>query len=225
MIQFEALFQISYGLYIVSSGNKTSGNGYISNTVFQVTAEPPQFAASCNKDNYTANFIQESGSFAVSVLHTDTDPDLIGRFGYKSGKDFDKMAGMNIKYGETGAPIVLNDCIAFLECKVVQTIDTGTHLLFIGELVQAEVVDDTKDPITYLHYRRVRKGFSPKNAPTYIDKSKIEEKAPATNLKKYECTACGYVYDEAEQDVRFADLPNDWVCPICGSEKSDFIEC
>ncbi len=225
MIQFEALFQISYGLYIVSSGNKTAGNGYISNTVFQVTAEPPQFAASCNKDNYTAKFIRESGSFAVSVLHTDADPDLIGRFGYKSGKDFDKMAGMHIKYGETGAPIVLNDCIAFLECKVVQTIDAGTHLLFIGELVQAEVVDDTKDPITYLHYRRVRKGLSPKNAPTYIDKSKIEEKTPASGLKKFECTACGYVYDEVEQDVRFANLPDDWVCPVCGSEKSDFIEC
>jgi flavin reductase (DIM6/NTAB) family NADH-FMN oxidoreductase RutF/rubredoxin len=225
MIQFEALFQISYGLYIVSSGNKSKGNGYISNTVFQVTAEPPQFAASCNKDNYTSEFIRESGAFAVSVLHTDTDPDLIGRFGYKSGKDFDKLGGMHIRYGETGVPVILNDCIAFLECKVVQTIDAGTHLLFIGELVQAVVVDDTKDPITYLHYRRVRKGLSPKNAPTYIDKSKIEEKAPSTSLKKFECTACGYIYDEAEQDIRFADLPDDWVCPVCGSEKSDFIEC
>jgi len=224
MIQFEALFQISYGLYIVSSGNKTKGNGYISNTVFQVTAEPPRFAASCNKDNYTAEFIAESGAFAVSVLHTDTDPDIIGRFGYKSGRDFNKLDGMNVKYGETGVPIIMNDCIAFLEFKVVQTVDAGTHLIFIGELAQAELVDNTKEAITYLHYRRVRKGLSPKNAPTYIDKSKTEAKPVGSGLKKFECTACGYVYDEAEQEVRFADLPEDWICPVCASEKSDFIE-
>jgi flavin reductase (DIM6/NTAB) family NADH-FMN oxidoreductase RutF/rubredoxin len=224
MIKVEALFQISYGLYIVSSGNKTKGNGYISNTVFQVTAEPPRFAASCNKDNYTAEFIAESGAFAVSVLHTDTDPDIIGRFGYKSGRDFNKLDGMNVNYGETGVPIIMNDCIAFLEFKVVQTVDAGTHLIFIGELVQAELVDDTKEAITYLHYRRVRKGLSPKNAPTYIDKSKTEAKLVGSGLKKFECTACGYVYDEAEQEVRFADLPEDWICPVCASEKSDFIE-
>ncbi len=224
MIQVEALFQISYGLYIVSSGNKTKGNGYISNTVFQVTAEPPRFAASCNKDNYTAEFIAESGAFAVSVLHTDTDADIIGRFGYKSGRDFNKLDGMNVKYGETGVPIIMNDCIAFLEFKVIQTVDAGTHLIFIGELVQAELVDETKEAITYLHYRRVRKGLSPKNAPTYIDKSKTEAKPVGSGLKKFECTACGYVYDEAEQEVRFADLPEDWICPVCASEKSDFIE-
>jgi len=224
MIQFEALFQISYGLYIVSSGNNTDGNGYISNTVFQVTAEPPRFAASCNKDNYTAKIIAESGAFAVSVLHVDTDPDIIGRFGYKSGKDTDKLSGMKIRYGETGVPIVLNDCIAFLECKLVQTIDVGTHLLFIGELVQAEITDYRKEALTYQLYRQVRKGFSPKNAPTYIDKSKINKQLPTYNLKKFECTACGYVYDEAEHEVRFADLPEDWICPVCASEKSEFIE-
>jgi len=224
MIQFEALFQISYGLYIVSSGNKTSGNGYISNTVFQVTAEPPQFAASCNKDNYTAEFITQSGAFAVSVLHNDTDPDIIGRFGYKCGRDFNKLDGMDVKYGETGVPIIMNDCIAFLEFKVVQTVDVGTHLIFIGELVQAELVDDTKEAITYLNYRKVRKGLSPKNAPTYIDKSKIETKIVAGSLKKFECTACGYIYDEAEHEISFADLPEDWVCPVCLSEKAEFIE-
>jgi len=224
MIQFEALFKISYGLYIVSSGNKHSGNGFISNTFFQVTAEPPRFASCCNKDNYTASLIQQTGAFSVSVIHTATDPDIISRFGYKSGKDVDKLEGMHVKYGETGVPIVMNDCIAFMECKVIQTIDVGTHYMFIGELVQAQILDDTKDPLTYSYYRQVRKGFAPKNAPTYIDKSKLEAKSPETDFKKFECTACGYIYDEAEEDVRFADLPEDWVCPVCGSEKSDFIE-
>jgi flavin reductase (DIM6/NTAB) family NADH-FMN oxidoreductase RutF/rubredoxin len=224
MIQFEALFKITYGLYIVSSGNKTKGNGFISNTFFQVTAEPPRFASCCNKDNYTASLIQETGAFSVSIIHKDTDPDIISRFGYKSGKDTDKLNGLNVKYGETGVPIILNDCIAFLECKVIQTIDVGTHLMFIGELIQSEIVDDTKDALTYLHYRQVRKGAAPKNAPTYIDKSKLGTTLTGSLSKKFECTACGYIYDEAEQDIKFVDLPDDWVCPVCGSEKSDFIE-
>ncbi len=224
MIQFEALFKISYGLYIVSSGTKDRGNGFISNTFFQVTSEPPRFASCCNKDNFTASFIQETGAFSVSVIHKDTDPDIISRFGYKSGKDINKLAGLNIKYGETGVPIVLNDCIAFLECKVVQTIDVETHYMFIGELIQSEIVDDTKEALTYLYYRKTRKGAAPKNAPTYIDKSKLGADSKRVDFKKFECTACGYIYDEAKQDIKFADLPADWVCPVCGSEKSDFIE-
>lgn len=224
MIQFEALFKISYGLYIVSSGNKNKGNGFISNTFFQVTAEPPRFASCCNKDNYTAALIRETRAFSVSVIHKDTDPDIISRFGYKSGKDTDKLSGLKIKYGETGVPIVLNDCIAFLECKVIQTIDVGTHYMFIGELLQSEIIDDTKEALTYLHYRQVRKGAAPKNAPTYIDKSKLAANVAGSGFKKFECTACGYIYDEAEEDIKFADLPDDWVCPVCGSEKSDFIE-
>ena len=224
MIQFEAFFTISYGLYIVSSGNKNKGNGFISNTFFQVTSSPPRFASCCNKDNYTASLIQDTGAFSVSVIHQDTDPDIISRFGYKSGKDVDKMAGINLKYGQTGVPIVLNDCIAFMECKVVQTIDMGTHYMFIGELLQAETTGDTREAMTYQYYRQFRKGAAPKNAPTYIDKSKFESKPPAGNSKKYECTACGYIYDDAVEDIPFVDLPGDWVCPVCGSDKSDFIE-
>ena len=224
MIDFEALYRISYGLYIVCSGDKTKGNGFISNTVFQVTAEPARFAACCNKDNYTAQFIQKSGIFSVSVLHKDTSPDIFGRFGYKSGKDFNKMEGMQIRYGETGVPIVLNDAIAFLECKVVQTFDVGTHFLFIGELVQSGILNDTLEPITYLYYRQIKKGVAPKNAPTYMDKSKLEKTAAGLAFIKFKCTACGYIYDEAKEGKKFADLPDDWVCPICGSEKEDFIE-
>lgn len=224
MIQFEALFKISYGLYIISSGNKNHGNGFISNTFFQVTSEPPRFASCCNKDNFTAALIKESGAFSVSVIHKDTDPEIISRFGYKSGKDTDKLSGINVKYGETGVPIVLNDCIAFLECKVVQTIDVGTHYMFIGELLQSEIIDNTKEALTYLQYREVRKGAAPKNAPTYIDKSKLAANYKGSGFKKFECTACGYIYDEAEHDIKFEDLPDDWVCPVCESEKSEFIE-
>jgi len=224
MITFEALFKISYGLYIVSSGDKNHGNGFVSNTVFQVTSEPPRFAASCNKSNFTSDFIIRTGAFAVSVLHQDASPDLFGRFGYRSGRDFDKFAGIDFKTGETGVPIVLNDSIAYLECKVVQTIDVGTHYIFIGELLHSEIFEESKEPLTYLYYRQIRKGVAPKNAPTYIDKSKLASKPVVSDFKKFQCAACGFVYDEALEGRKFADLPADWVCPSCGSEKEDFME-
>ena len=116
MINYEALFNLTYGLYIVSSGDSESGNGFISNTVFQVTAEPPRFASCCNKDNYTAGLIQKHGAFAISVLRQETSAEIIGRFGYKSGRDYNKMKDMRLIYGEnTGVPVVLNDCIAYME--------------------------------------------------------------------------------------------------------------
>jgi flavin reductase (DIM6/NTAB) family NADH-FMN oxidoreductase RutF/rubredoxin len=223
MIDFEVLYKISYGLYIVSSGDKTRGNAYISNTVFQVSSNPPRFAVCCNKDNFTAGIIIKSGCFAVSVLQQEASQEIIQRFGYKSGKDFDKLEGMHIKYGETGTPTILNDTIAFLECRVIQTVDTGTHLMFIGELVQSEIIDDTKEPLTYLYYRRIKKGFAPKNAPTYIDKSKLEQKYQKKYLKKFQCPNCGYIYDEASEDKKFSELPDDWICPVCGTEKAEFI--
>jgi len=224
MIDFEALFKISYGLYIVSSGDNQSGNGFISNTVFQVTADPIRFAACCNKDNHTAGFIKKYGALAVSILHKDTSPELFGLFGYKSGKDIDKIKGMKVIYGETGVPIILNECIAYLELKVVQTFDVGTHLIFIGELVQSKTLDESKEPITYAFYRQVRKGVAPKNAPTFVDKSKLQINKQDPSLKKYKCGACGYIYDESVEKIKFSELPADWICPVCGSEKSDFFE-
>jgi flavin reductase (DIM6/NTAB) family NADH-FMN oxidoreductase RutF/rubredoxin len=224
MINFEALFKITYGLYIVSSGSKEYGNGFISNTVFQVTSDPPKFASCCNKDNHTAGVIQSTGSFSVSVLHSDTAPNIFGTFGYKSGKDINKMEGMKIRYGVTGVPVVLNEAIAYLECRVVETYDVGTHLIFIGELVQADLLDETMDPITYLHYRTVKKGVAPKNAPTYIDKSKLAKETAEQVFAKYECAACSYIYDEEKEGKSFKELPDDWVCPVCGTGKEDFFK-
>lgn len=232
MINIEALFKISYGLYIVCSGDKNRSNGFISNTIFQVTSEPPRFALCCSKNNFTSEFINKTGCFSVSVLQKDTPADIFGIFGYKSGRDIDKLKGMNVKYGDTGVPIVLNHSIAFLECKVIQTIDVGTHLLYISELVQSEILDDTKKPLTYQYYREIKKGKAPKNAPTYIDITKLENKINNLQFKKYKCTVCGYIYDEATGDTengikagtKFAELPDNWVCPVCGTDKEGFIE-
>lgn len=224
MIQLEALYKISYGLYIVTSGDRNQGNGFVSNTVFQVTSQPQRFAVCCNKDNYSASFIQQFKAFAVSILAQDTSAELIGKFGYKSGREMNKMTDVKVIFKETNVPIVLDGSLAFFECKLVDVFDVGTHWIFIGELVSAEIVDDTSQPLTYAYYREVKKGFSPKNAPTYIDQSKIETKTENAMSKKFKCPICGYIYDEAEEKVKFSDLPDDWVCPVCGSEKSEFIE-
>lgn len=222
MINFEALYKISYGLYIVSSGSESYGNGFVSNTVFQVASEPPKFAACCSKDNHSAELIRSTGLFSVSVLQADVEATTVGTFGFKSGKNINKMEGMDLKYGESGVPIVLNDAIAYLECEVKETIDVGSHLMFIAELKHSEVLDPDKEALTYLHYRQVKKGVAPKNAPTFIDKTKLEKKSDKGDFARYECAACGYIYDEEKEGVKFDDLPDDWLCPVCGSDKDDF---
>ena len=225
MIQYEALFKLSYGLYIVSAGDQEKSNGFISNTIFQVTAEPPMFANCCNKNNYTSELILRKKSFGVSILSRDTDSSLIAAFGYKSGKDGDKMSGMTTTTGSTGVPIVLNHCVAWMECDVVQTIDLGTHWLFVGKLLNAVTIDDEAEPLTYKYYRDVKKGTASKNAPTYVgDKISDKKTTTASSSRRYKCLACGFIYDDAEEEVPFEELPEDWTCPICGADKNEFIE-
>lgn len=225
MINFEALFKISYGLYVVCSGDKNKGNGFISNTIFQVSSEPAKFAACCHKNNYSSGIIEKTGAFSASILSINVSPIMLGKFGFKSGKDLNKMEGMEIQYGETGVPIVLNDAIAYLECRVTQKVDLDSHWMFIGELVSADILNETSEALTYLYYRNVKRGIAPKNAPTFIDKTKLTKATDmAIKPKKYKCAACGYIYDESIEKVKFADLSSDWICPACGSEKEDFTE-
>jgi rubredoxin len=98
----------------------------------------------------------------------------------------------------------------------------GTHLMFIGELLHSELLDENAEPLTYQYYRNVKKGEAPKNAPTYIDKSKLVKAGPQKTDDKYQCPVCGFIYDEAKEGAKFDDLPDDWVCPVCGEAKSEF---
>jgi rubredoxin len=134
------------------------------------------------------------------------------------------MAGTAVKYESTGVPIVLDESVAYFECKLIQTFDAGTHLIFIGELVNSQIIDDSIEPLTYSYYRFVKKGIVPKNAPTYVDKTKIEAEYDLRNSKKYRCPVCGFIYDESVETIKFKDLPDNWICPVCGSEKSEFEE-
>ncbi|MEM1521310.1 MAG: flavin reductase family protein [Candidatus Korarchaeum sp.] len=162
-----ALRKLSYGVYIVSSKLGDKMNGQVANAVFQVTSEPPKVAVCINKGNFTHECILSSRAFSVSILKKEAPMTLIGRFGFISGRNFDKFEGIIYKVGKTGVPIVLEESVAYLEAEVTSSLDVGTHTLFIGELVDAELLSDD-DVMTYEYYHKVKRGVSPERAPTYI---------------------------------------------------------
>jgi|UniRef100_A0A7V3VUH8 ferric-chelate reductase [NAD(P)H] len=167
-MNIKALHKVSYGIYIVSSKKDDKLNGQIVNTVFQITAEPPQIGVSINKQNLTHNYIESSGVFSIAILSKDTPPKFIGQFGFKSGREIDKFKGVNYKIGITGSPLILDNTIAYIECEVVNRIDCGTHTMFIGKVVDAEIIKDNAEPLTYDYYHRKLKLKVPKTATTYI---------------------------------------------------------
>jgi flavin reductase (DIM6/NTAB) family NADH-FMN oxidoreductase RutF len=163
----KALYNLSYGLYVVASEKQGKLNAQIANTVIQVTSEPPAIAVCINKQNLTHEFISESKVFTASILSQDTPLSFIGHFGFKSGREVDKLKDVNYKPGETKAPIVLDHSLAYLEAKVINHVDVGTHTIFIGELVGADVIGEG-EPMTYAYYHQVKRGTTPKTAPSYI---------------------------------------------------------
>ena len=168
MMNMLALHTISYGVYVVSSKLGERPNGQICNTVFQVTADPPVMAVSINRENFTHECLCELKAFTVSALSTDADLKLIGRFGFRCGRDFDKFDGVGSREGVTGAPILLDSTVSFVECEVIARHDLGTHSLFLGRVVECDMLDPETEPMTYRHYHEVVKGKSPRKAPTYI---------------------------------------------------------
>jgi len=224
-MNLKALYKLGYGLYVVCSRKGDRLNGQIANTVFQIASEPPTIAVSINKNNLTHEFIKENKVLAVSVLSQDTPLSFIGHFGFKSGRNIDKLEGINYKIGETQAPVVTDNALAYLEAKVIQEVDVGTHTIFVAELVGADVIKESES-MTYAYYHQVKRGTTPKTAPSYVEEKKVEViKAP-----KYKCTVCGYVYDPELGDpdggikpgTPFEEIPDDWVCPVCGAAKSEF---
>ncbi|MGB9722027.1 MAG: flavin reductase family protein [bacterium] len=168
-MNIKTLHKVSYGIYIVSSKKGDKINGQITNTVFQITAEPPQIGVSINNQNLTNEYIKESKVFSVAILKKDTPPKFIGQFGFKSGREIDKFKGVNYKSGKTGAPLILDNTIGYIECEVISSIDCGTHTLFIGKVVDAEVINENVEPLTYDYYHKELKLKVPKTATTYIE--------------------------------------------------------
>ena len=229
-MDMHTLHKISYGMYVVSSRDNDKFNGQISNTVMQVTADPPKLSVCINKENLTHQYISKSNIFIVSILEKDTPLQVIGNFGFKSGRKIDKFKDIEYKLGETGVPFIIPYCLGFIECEVEGSTEVGTHTIFTGKVIDAQVLKEG-EPMTYAYYHEIKGGKSPKTAPTYIDEKK-QSTAKLGDIKKYKCKVCNDIYDPEKGDSDtgtapgkpFEKLPDDWVCPVCGAGKEEFKE-
>ncbi len=221
----KALHKLGYGLYVVTSRKGDRLNGQIANTVFQITSEPPTVAVSINKNNLTWEFIKDSKVFAVSVLCQDTPLSFIGHFGFKSGREIDKLSGIEYRIGQTKSPVIIENAVSYLEVAVTKEMDVGTHTVFVGEIIDADILNE-KTCMTYDYYHQVKRGTTPKAAPSYVE----DKKEAAAKMAKYKCSVCGWIYDAELGDQEggispgtpFESLPDGWVCPMCGADKSNF---
>lgn len=210
-----ALTKLSYGMYILSTMDGDKPVGCTINTSTQITATPTTIMISVNKNNYTNGCIKKNGKFALSILSEKSDSTLIGGFGFRSSRDNNKFE--NVDYEIKYEMPIIKAANAYLICKVVDSLEVHTHTIFIGELLEAEILDNEANSMTYSYYHNVIKGNTPANASTANAYKKEDKKEEAKAV--YRCKTCGFEY---KGDIPFEDLPKDWVCPICGEPKSNF---
>ena len=197
-IEPNAMFKLSYGLFVLTAGGEKD-NGCIINTVTQITDSPKRISIAVNKANYTHDLILKSGTFNVSILDTNADLALFTRFGFQSGRDADKFSGLDsIARSENGLIYLTKMCNAFLSGKVIQTLDYGTHTVFIADVTEAKLLENTPS-MTYAYYFEHVKP-QPNNL---------------TTPHGWVCKICGYVYEGDE-------LPADYICPLCKHGAEDF---
>lgn len=146
----QALYRISYGLYIITAQADGRDNGQCANTCFQITSDPARLAIGINKLNFTHELIQKSGKFGVSVL-SQTGVDYARRFGYRSGRDADKFEGWAVHRGESGV-LLLDDALVTMQATVMGQMDAGTHTLFLADVTNGEILQEG-DPMTYAFFR------------------------------------------------------------------------
>ena len=211
-----ALTKLSYGMYILTTLDGDKPVGCTINTSTKITSTPTTIMISVNKSNYTNECIKKHGKFALSILSEKSDPTLIGGFGFRSSRDNNKFENVDYEMKE-GLPVI-KAANAYLICKVVDSLEVHTHTIFIGELLDAEILDNDANSMTYAYYHNVIKGKTPPKASTANAYEKQEEKKEEVKAV-YKCKTCGFEY---KGTVPFEDLPSDWVCPICGEPKSNF---
>ena len=194
----KALFNIGYGLYVLTVKNGNTDNGCIINTVMQVTSSPCKIAVCVSKINYTNELIKTTKEFNISVLTKESKFETYKHFGYQSGKDTDKFKDFDeVKRSENGLLYLTKDTNAYISVKVEQEIELGTHTMFIGEVTDAKALSD-KPTVTYDYYQ-----------------NEIKPKPQATKKSGWRCKICGYIYEGEE-------LPEDFICPLCKHGIVDF---
>ena len=194
------MFQLTYGLFVVTSAEEGRDNGCITNTVQQVTDTPNRISVAINKANLTHDFVLRSGKLNVSILSQGAAFDTFRHWGFQSGHQVDKSIGIRLERSSNGLVYITEGANAYLSAEVEQSIDLGTHTLFIARVTDGAKLSDTPST-TYTYYQQ---HIKPKPA------------APKAETKKgWICTICGYIYEGEE-------LPEDYICPLCKPPASDF---
>ena len=199
-MDISAMNNISYGLYVLTASNGSFSNGCIINTMSQVTTSPNRVSITVNKSNFTHYMIRHSGKFNVSAIDESADFSLFKHFGFSSGRWENKFYRFTSIRAGNGIPYVSEHTNAYFSCEVVQTIDLGTHTMFIADVIDCRVLSE-KPSMTYAYYH---KNVKPKPEAKKIDDGKV----------RYVCTICGYIHE--------GELPQDFVCPICKHGANDF---
>lgn len=161
-----AFFSMPSGLYVVSAAADGLRAGCVINTAVQVTSMPPRISVAVNKDNVTSGVIASAKAFALTVIDQTADMLYIGNFGFRTSSDYDKFAKYETRETALGMPYVPEHAAALFSCRLIDTVDVGTHLLFIGEVEDAERLGD-ETPLTYDYYHKVLKGKTPPKASSY----------------------------------------------------------
>ena len=193
----EALFNIGYGLYVVTSNDGKKDNGLVVNTVTQLTNSPDRIAVTINKRNYSYHVISRTGKMNVNCLSVEAPFSVFESFGFSSGRSRDKFEGETVKRSDNGLA-VLEDCInSFISLEVEESVDFGSHVMFVCRITGSRVIN-SKETMTYTYYRK-----------------NVKPKPPAENKRGFVCKICGYVYEGGY-------LPEDYICPVCKHTAGDF---
>ena len=207
-MNYDIYTKLSYGVYVITTKEQEKLYGCVANCAMQITDKPSTIAISINHENATHNAIMKSQKFAINILQEKCDPKLIGTFGFNSCNTINKFENTN--YSIQNDVPVLNQALGYLTLKVINTMETPTHTVFLGEVIDGDVLN-SGNPMTYKYYHEVVKGKTPKNAPTYVAEEKVQD--------KWVCSICGYVYDG---EIPFEELGDDYTCPICFQSKDLF---
>lgn len=199
----KAIYNLTYGVFMVSTKAGDVVNGCITNTCIQVANNPVRIAVSVLNSNYTCELIKKSGILAVSILDSDCTFESIKHFGFQSGRDVNKFSNITPPTDNEGIPCLGWQSCAVISGKVVEKHDLGTHTLFIAEVTDAKVLSE-KEPLTYAQYQNEIK-----------PKPKKDDESNGRKIVGWRCKICNYVYEGSE-------LPKDYVCPVCGHGADDF---
>lgn len=220
MFDKQAFHSLSYGMYVIGARCDGRDYGCVANTFAQVTSSPLQVSVALNKENATTAAVRQAGRFTASCLSEQADMQLIGTFGFHTSTELDKFAQHASARDEAGMPYVAEQCCAWFSARVVSELDLGTHVLFVGEVQECAKVADAAAPMTYAFYHQVKGGKTPPKASSYLGEERPAAAPAESNDAEqpkvaWRCTICGHM-------EYIDELPDDFVCPVCGVGKEFF---